>query len=94
MKFERRTNQFWLVVDLVAKRLPSLKRGAKDGIKMMIGLVPIFFMAAFPYLNSQVDYVFREANAPAQIKAKLVEQRKLIQNKNLGNASSIMISIF
>jgi uncharacterized membrane protein SpoIIM required for sporulation len=29
------------------KRLPSLKRGAKDGIKMMIGLVPVFVMAAF-----------------------------------------------
>jgi uncharacterized membrane protein SpoIIM required for sporulation len=28
-------------------RLPSLKRGAKDGIKMMIGLVPIFVVAAF-----------------------------------------------
>jgi uncharacterized membrane protein SpoIIM required for sporulation len=29
------------------KRIPSLKRGAKDGIKMMIGLIPIFIMAAF-----------------------------------------------
>jgi uncharacterized membrane protein SpoIIM required for sporulation len=29
------------------KRLPSLKRGAKDGIKMMIGLVPVFIAAAF-----------------------------------------------
>jgi uncharacterized membrane protein SpoIIM required for sporulation len=29
------------------KRLPSLKRGAKDGIKMMIGLVPVFILAAF-----------------------------------------------
>jgi uncharacterized membrane protein SpoIIM required for sporulation len=29
------------------KRLPSLKRGARDGIKMMIGLVPVFVMAAF-----------------------------------------------
>jgi uncharacterized membrane protein SpoIIM required for sporulation len=29
------------------KRLPSLKRGARDGIKMMIGLVPVFIMAAF-----------------------------------------------
>ena len=29
------------------KRLPSLKRGARDGIKMMIGLVPIFVIAAF-----------------------------------------------
>ena len=29
------------------KRLPSLKRGAKDGIKMMIGLIPVFVMAAF-----------------------------------------------
>ena len=29
------------------KRLFSLKRGAKDGIKLMIGLVPIFIFAAF-----------------------------------------------
>jgi uncharacterized membrane protein SpoIIM required for sporulation len=29
------------------KRIPSLKRGAKDGIKMMIGLVPVFITAAF-----------------------------------------------
>jgi uncharacterized membrane protein SpoIIM required for sporulation len=29
------------------KRLLSLKRGAKDGIKLMIGLVPIFIVAAF-----------------------------------------------
>jgi uncharacterized membrane protein SpoIIM required for sporulation len=29
------------------KRLPSLKQGAKDGIKMMIGLVPVFVIAAF-----------------------------------------------
>ncbi len=29
------------------KRLPSLKRGAKDGIKMMIGLIPVFITAAF-----------------------------------------------
>ncbi len=29
------------------KRLYSLKRGAKDGIKMMIGLVPVFVLAAF-----------------------------------------------
>ncbi len=29
------------------KRLFSLKRGAKDGIKLMIGLVPIFIIAAF-----------------------------------------------
>jgi uncharacterized membrane protein SpoIIM required for sporulation len=29
------------------KRLFSLKRGAKDGIKMMIGLVPVFILAAF-----------------------------------------------
>jgi uncharacterized membrane protein SpoIIM required for sporulation len=29
------------------KRLPSLKKGAKDGIMMMIGLVPVFVMAAF-----------------------------------------------
>jgi len=29
------------------ERLPSLKLGAKDGFKMMIGLVPVFVMAAF-----------------------------------------------
>lgn len=29
------------------KRLFSLKRGARDGVKLMIGLVPIFIMAAF-----------------------------------------------
>jgi uncharacterized membrane protein SpoIIM required for sporulation len=28
------------------KRLYSLKRGAKDGLKMMVGLVPIFVVAA------------------------------------------------
>lgn len=29
------------------KRLHSLKRGAKDGLKLMIGLVPVFILAAF-----------------------------------------------
>ena len=29
------------------KRMVSLKRGAKDGMKMTIGLVPIFLIAAF-----------------------------------------------
>lgn len=29
------------------KRLDSLKRGAKDGLKLMIGLVPVFILAAF-----------------------------------------------
>jgi uncharacterized membrane protein SpoIIM required for sporulation len=29
------------------KRLPSLMKGATDGFKMMIGLVPIFITAAF-----------------------------------------------
>jgi len=29
------------------KRLYSLKRGAKDGLKLMIGLVPVFIIAAF-----------------------------------------------
>jgi uncharacterized membrane protein SpoIIM required for sporulation len=29
------------------KRLDSLKRGGKDGLKMMIGLVPVFIVAAF-----------------------------------------------
>lgn len=29
------------------KRIVSLKRGARDGLKMMIGLVPIFIVAAF-----------------------------------------------
>jgi uncharacterized membrane protein SpoIIM required for sporulation len=29
------------------KRLESLKRGARDGMKLMIGLVPVFIAAAF-----------------------------------------------
>jgi uncharacterized membrane protein SpoIIM required for sporulation len=29
------------------KRLSSLKQGARDGVKMMIGLVPVFVLAAF-----------------------------------------------
>ncbi len=29
------------------KRISSLKRGAKDGLKMLIGLVPVFICAAF-----------------------------------------------
>lgn len=29
------------------KRLPSVKQGAKDGVQLMIGLVPVFIMAAF-----------------------------------------------
>ncbi|HET9277964.1 MAG TPA: stage II sporulation protein M [Flavitalea sp.] len=29
------------------KRIQSLKRGAKDGLKLMIGLVPVFIVAAF-----------------------------------------------
>ncbi len=29
------------------KRLSSLKRGAKDGLKLMIGLIPLFITAAF-----------------------------------------------
>jgi uncharacterized membrane protein SpoIIM required for sporulation len=29
------------------KRFPSLKRGVRDGVKMMIGLVPVFIVAAF-----------------------------------------------
>jgi uncharacterized membrane protein SpoIIM required for sporulation len=29
------------------RRLDSLKRGGKDGVKLMIGLVPVFTMAAF-----------------------------------------------
>ena len=29
------------------RRLHSLKRGAKDGLKLMIGLVPVFIVAAF-----------------------------------------------
>ena len=29
------------------KRLDSLKRGGKDGLKLMIGLVPVFIVAAF-----------------------------------------------
>lgn len=40
-------------------RLYSLKRGAKDGIKMMIGLVPVFILAAF-----LEGYVTRYSNMP------------------------------
>jgi uncharacterized membrane protein SpoIIM required for sporulation len=29
------------------KRLESVKRGARDGMKLMIGLVPVFIAAAF-----------------------------------------------
>jgi uncharacterized membrane protein SpoIIM required for sporulation len=29
------------------KRIDSLKRGARDGVKLMIGLIPVFIMAAF-----------------------------------------------
>ena len=29
------------------KRMSSIRRGAKDGLKMMVGLVPIFLVAAF-----------------------------------------------
>src|SRR5690606_22172334 len=29
------------------KRIDSLKRGAKDGMKLMIGLIPVFIAAAF-----------------------------------------------
>jgi len=29
------------------RRLHSLRRGAKDGVKLMIGLVPVFIVAAF-----------------------------------------------
>ena len=29
------------------KRIDSLKRGARDGMKLMIGLVPVFIAAAF-----------------------------------------------
>ncbi len=29
------------------KRIDSLKSGAKDGLKLMIGLVPVFIVAAF-----------------------------------------------
>ena len=29
------------------KRLDALKRGAKDGVKIMIGLMPVFALAAF-----------------------------------------------
>lgn len=44
------------------KRVDSLKQGAKDGIKMMIGLVPVFVVAAF-----LEGYVTRLTAMPAWI---------------------------
>lgn len=44
------------------KRVDSLKAGAKDGIKMMIGLVPVFVVAAF-----LEGYVTRLTSMPAWI---------------------------
>jgi uncharacterized membrane protein SpoIIM required for sporulation len=41
------------------KRLHSLRRGAKDGLKMMVGLVPIFVVAA-----SLVGFVTRYSAMP------------------------------
>jgi uncharacterized membrane protein SpoIIM required for sporulation len=41
------------------KRFPSLKRGVRDGVKMMIGLVPVFIVAAF-----LEGYVTRYAQMP------------------------------
>jgi len=41
------------------KRLDSLKKGAKDGLKLMIGLVPVFVTAAF-----LEGFVTRYSNMP------------------------------
>lgn len=49
------------------KRLYSLKRGAKDGVKMMIGLVPIFIVAAF-----LEGFVTRYATMPVWLSASIL----------------------
>jgi uncharacterized membrane protein SpoIIM required for sporulation len=78
------------------KRLFSLKHGAKDGIKMMIGLVPIFILAAF--LES---FVTRYSQMPVWLSLfilissagfiiwyfviypiRLGEKEKMVQSKN------------
>lgn len=49
------------------KRLPSLKRGARDGIKMMIGLVPVFIAAAF-----LEGFITRYSNMPVWLSLSIL----------------------
>ncbi|GGA87985.1 membrane protein [Puia dinghuensis] len=49
------------------KRLDSLKRGGKDGLKLMIGLVPIFIMAAF-----LEGFVTRYSRMPVALSASIL----------------------
>jgi uncharacterized membrane protein SpoIIM required for sporulation len=49
------------------KRLYSLKRGARDGIKMMIGLVPIFITAAF-----LEGFITRYSNMPVWLSLSIL----------------------
>jgi len=49
------------------KRLHSLKRGAKDGLKLMVGLVPIFITAAF-----LEGFVTRYATMPVWLSSSIL----------------------
>jgi len=49
------------------RRVHSLKRGAKDGVKLMIGLVPIFIVAAF-----LEGFVTRYSNMPVWISCAIL----------------------
>jgi len=49
------------------KRLHSLKRGAKDGVKLMIGLVPVFIVAAF-----LEGYITRYSTMPKAISISIL----------------------
>jgi uncharacterized membrane protein SpoIIM required for sporulation len=49
------------------KRIHSLKRGAKDGLKLMIGLVPVFIVAAF-----LEGYITRYSTMPRSISISIL----------------------
>jgi len=49
------------------KRLDSLKRGTKDGLKLMIGLVPVFIVAAF-----LEGYITRYSTMPRAISISIL----------------------
>ena len=49
------------------KRIHSLKRGAKDGLKLMIGLVPVFIVAAF-----LEGYITRYSTMPKTISISIL----------------------
>ncbi len=48
-------------------RMDSLKRGAKDGVKLVIGLVPIFIVAGF-----LEGFITRLTDAPAVVKVSII----------------------